>query len=116
MTNRLEALEAQMAQLKALIDKEKSREKVLGDLKSVAEKAGFTLEELFTPAQTAEEPKRRGRKPRDPNAVKEARDPVPPKYRKGDQTWSGRGRRPAWFTEAEAAGENTDQYLIKQDA
>ncbi|QPM90182.1 H-NS histone family protein [Pseudooceanicola algae] len=39
----------------------------------------------------------------------------PPKYRNpedGTQTWSGRGRQPAWIKDALAKGESLDQFLI----
>ena len=38
----------------------------------------------------------------------------PPKYSDGaGKTWTGRGKRPAWFVEALAAGKSADDLLIK---
>ena len=39
----------------------------------------------------------------------------PAKYRNpanGDETWSGRGRKPRWILAAEAAGKSISDYLI----
>jgi len=39
----------------------------------------------------------------------------PAKYRNSanaDETWSGRGRKPGWIREAEAAGRNIADFLI----
>jgi len=39
----------------------------------------------------------------------------PPKYRNpenADQTWSGRGRKPAWFNAAEASGADITKFEI----
>ena len=40
--------------------------------------------------------------------------PSPPKYSDGaDKTWTGHGKRPAWFVEALAAGKTAEDLLIK---
>ena len=39
----------------------------------------------------------------------------PAKYRNpanGDETWSGRGRKPRWILAAESAGKSISEYLI----
>ncbi len=46
---------------------------------------------------------------------KSRKPPVPPKYRNPNdhsQTWSGRGRQPAWFREATAKGKSTKSLEI----
>lgn len=62
---------------------------------------GFTLEDIFgTRAKRA--PRRTSK--------------VPPKYRNPAdplQTWSGRGKRPRWFTAALDAGKKEKDLLIK---
>ena len=73
----------------------KVREKVVALLKA----EGFTLEELFSS---------RG-------AVRKTRRPAKPKYRNPAdhaQTWSGRGKRPRWFSAALAAGKKEKDLLI----
>lgn len=43
------------------------------------------------------------------------RKPVAAKYRDAQtgKTWSGRGRTPGWISEAEAAGKQRDDFLIR---
>jgi DNA-binding protein H-NS len=72
-----------------------------------AEKAaaahGFTLAELSGDLDA------KGRK----NARGKPKSPA--KYRNpenGDQTWSGRGRKPGWIVEAETAGTDIDAFAI----
>lgn len=93
--------------LKKDIDKElASRRKVDAkqaqrELKSVAERYGFTLNELV--ASQAVKPTRakgdvRFRHPEDSNKV-----------------WSGRGRKPGWVKEWEASGRSLDEVRVGQD-
>ncbi len=46
---------------------------------------------------------------------KKARGTAAPKYRSpdGTSTWAGRGKRPAWFSAALAAGQSADSMLIQ---
>jgi DNA-binding protein H-NS len=46
---------------------------------------------------------------------KSGRGVVPEKYRSpdGGQSWSGRGKTPAWLAELEASGRKRDDFLIK---
>jgi len=61
---------------------------------------GFTLADLTgMPAD-----KGKGRKSKGPAKY---RNPTNP-----DQTWSGKGRRPNWINEAEAAGRELSDFLI----
>jgi DNA-binding protein H-NS len=74
----------------------KVREKVVALLKT----EGFTLEELFSS---------RG------GAVRKTRRPAKPKFRNPAdhaQTWSGRGKRPRWFSAALTAGKKEKDLLI----
>ncbi|MBY5973274.1 H-NS family nucleoid-associated regulatory protein [Pseudooceanicola marinus] len=75
---------------------ERQRKAALVELEAKAAEMGFSLSELT--GQT-------GRKAK----------VNPPKYRNpedGTQTWSGRGRQPAWIKEALARGESLDTFLI----
>ena len=94
------------AQLKELIKRAETRQtelkreraaKVREKLAALAQAEGFSLEELFGS---------RGRKTR--RAAK-------PKYRNPAdhaQTWSGRGKRPRWFSAALSAGKKEKDLLI----
>ena len=108
---RIEELQKQMEMLKELLDKEKGKESARAQLSALAKKLGYEVQELFAPEVPAPtvEVKRRGRPAG--TAQKEKGEKVV-KYRKGTQEWSGRGRRPGWYVEAEAAGENMGQYLV----
>jgi DNA-binding protein H-NS len=71
------------------------------EARAAAERAaadlGFTLEELAT------------------GTVKGKKAKNPPKYRNPEdptQTWSGRGRKPGWINEAEAAGRDVEDFRI----
>ena len=77
------------------IDKERAV-KVREKLIALAKAEGFTIEELFGRA-------RRTRRP----ARAKYRNPADPA-----QTWSGRGKRPRWFSAALNAGKKERDLLI----
>jgi DNA-binding protein H-NS len=73
--------------------RETERERVLQQMRELAASIGTTPEELLGPAAGK----------------------VQPKYRHPDDpalTWTGRGKRPAWLTEALAAGKTLDDFSI----
>lgn len=81
---------------------------------------GLTPEALFGDAA----PKRRGRKPGAKNIKKApakspggraSRSPGVAKYRDpaSGKTWTGVGKRPAWFIKATEGGNSADELLIK---
>lgn len=83
---------------KALDDfDDRSRKDALATVEAKAAELGFTLAQLLG------------------GTSKKAKAASPAKYRhpdKPEQTWSGRGRQPAWIREAEAAGRSRDDFLI----
>jgi DNA-binding protein H-NS len=90
-------LSVQLERLQQKIDKE--REKAIAD--AIAEIRAKIDEFDITPEEL-------GFRPRAARATK-AKRPLPPKYRnpKTGETWSGRGRAPAWL------GKNRARFLIK---
>lgn len=80
-------------------------ESVLADVKGKIAQYGLTAEQLGFVAGT-----RKGKGNKGASASKDATV----MYRKGDLTWSGaaRGRKPAWVVEAQAAGEDLEQYRV----
>ena len=91
---------------RAMADLEQKREKlarkttqeVRARIEALLKRAGLELRDVF-PASSKKEAGRRLKAPRAPKARR-----LPPKYRNpkdSRQTWSGRGRRPAWFIEAQ---------------
>lgn len=78
---------------KEIVSRRKQEEKqAREELKEVAAKYGFSLNELIIGTSTA-----RGRSPSE--AQNKFRDPDDP-----SKTWTGRGRKPNWVKEREAAG------------
>jgi len=70
--------------------KDRQRAEAMKELKAVAAKHGMSVDEIVG-----------GKK-------KKAKSKVPPKYRNPgnpSETWSGRGRQPAWYKEAIAKGK-----------
>lgn len=75
---------------------DRQRKAALAELEAKAAEMGFSLSDLTGQG---------GRKAK----------VNPPKYRNTadpTQTWSGRGRQPAWIKDALARGETLDQFLI----
>ena len=89
----------------------------LDDARKAAEKAaadfGFSLAELAGgAAKRGPGRPRKGAKPGRKPAKKAA---APAKYRNpadASQTWSGRGRQPAWFKSGVAAGKKPEDFAI----
>lgn len=96
-------------QLKELINKAQQRQddlrkdkaaKLRDKVEAMIKAEGFTLEDVYP---------RLGRRTRRTGTVK-------PKYRNPENptmTWSGRGKRPRWFSAALAAGKKERDLLIK---
>lgn len=95
MTIDLEELDLdELKDLRKRVDKtideyeERKRREALARLEEVAKEMGFSMAELVDPS----------------TGKKRRTTPVKPKYRHKDNhdlTWSGRGRRPKWFDDAE---------------
>lgn len=97
-------LQEQIKKLQVEAEKVKAAEieSILADVKGKIAQYGLTAEQLGFAAA----PKKGGKKA----AAKESTV----MYKKGDLTWSGaaRGRKPAWVVEAQAAGEDLEQYRV----
>jgi len=100
----------ELEELRANVDRaladveERRRNTARAAVEATAAEHGFTLAELYDlPA-----PKRRATRGR-------ARTKGEAKYRNPDdpsQTWPGKGRKPQWIKDAEAAGRSLDDFLI----
>lgn len=102
--------------LRANIDKaiaavgDRERRDALKAAEAAAREHGFTLDELM-PLMGGT--KGRGRRA---NTASTAGPASAPRYRNPDnpeQTWSGRGRRPRWVHESEAAGRSLADMEIR---
>ena len=104
-------VEALQAKEKSLLSK--ANAKVISEIAALVKQHNVTLEELKEALGKAKP----ARKPKGPRAVKkvvEVRSKVPPKYRNPadpNQTWTGRGRTPAWCQAMKDAG-SFDTALI----
>lgn len=102
MSSELEQIEKQLRELQAKRDQLREREKAdaIAEVRKMVALYGITAQELgfyAAPAASGE------RKQRAPAAVK---------YRSGDNTWTGRGRKPRWVSEYEAAGGTLDEIAV----
>lgn len=81
-----------------------AKKDLLKKMQKMASDAGVPLSELLG--------KKAGRKPGAPKGRK-----VPPKYRNpadASQTWTGRGRQPAWVVACLKGGKKIESLLIKK--
>jgi DNA-binding protein H-NS len=95
----LDALITAAAEQKRRIQRERISE-VRRKLIAMARDEGYSIEELFGEGRRSSAAKGRS---------------VPPKFRNpadAEQTWSGRGKRPRWFTDALEAGKSEQDLLI----
>jgi DNA-binding protein H-NS len=90
-----EQIEALMKQKNELLQKE--RDSALNDINAKIKMFGFKPRDLYFSSG---------------NAVTK-RSVVPMKYRKGMDSWSGRGRKPNWVTSHLANGGKIEDLLIK---
>lgn len=99
----LEELIKLRADLDKLITKrqrDKKRE-LKKQFKAMAKEQGLSVDEILTPNSSPKAPKKGGK--------------APIKYKKGDDTWAGRGRKPAWVNELLEKGENLADYLVEEE-
>lgn len=107
---------AELNKLKAAVEKEiesrkkTQRNKALGEIKSIAAKYGLKLTEVV--GSSAGESKTR--KQRAKKIAKSSEKKVAYRHPENPQlTWSGgRGRRPQWVKDWEAAGRNIDEARV----
>lgn len=90
-----EQIEALMKQKDDLLRKE--RDSALNDINAKIKMFGFRPKDLYFPTG---------------NAVTK-RAVVPMKYRKGMDSWSGRGRKPRWVEDHLKKGGKLEDLLIK---
>jgi len=93
----LQAL-AQNIETEIVTRREAERERVLNQMRELANSLGMTLEDVLRQER-----------------VKSGVGVVPPKYRHPDNpslTWTGRGKRPAWVTEALDSGKTLEDLTI----
>lgn len=99
----LEQLYKQISELqfKAKDLAEKKKAPIIKDIKSKMKLYGITAKELgFGTSTTSTE-------------TKPQKAPVAIKYRHGENTWTGRGKRPLWIADYLAKGGKIEALLVK---
>ena len=101
---------------KTVVSKRQPITKVRAQLVKAAQKAGYSIDELFgTGAPVAKS----GRAPRAAKSAKSANkgSKIAPKYRDpadAANTWTGRGKQPRWLAEYTAGGRKVEEFLIQK--
>jgi DNA-binding protein H-NS len=103
----------ELMQLRANIDKaiasvgDRERRNALRAAEEAAREHGFSLNDLM-PLMGPTRGRRPGKAPAGPANAPRYRNPE-----NSEQTWSGRGRRPRWVHDAEAAGRSLADMEIR---
>ena len=101
---------------KTVVSKRQPITKVRAQLVKAAQKAGYTINELFgtgAPAAAAKAP----RAARGSKVAKTKGSKIAPKYRdpaNPANTWTGRGKQPRWLAEYTNGGRKVEDFLIQQ--
>ena len=91
---------------------DEARRSLMAEFEEKAASIGLTTAQLFGRDRPAPEKPKRGKRG-------EAHAPAPAvvKFRSpSGQTWSGRGRKPTWLTQAEANGQSAEEFRIHDAA
>lgn len=99
-------IDKQIAKLEAQRKNLLGREKVgvVARIREAIQHYGITVPELFSGKQTAKAAAK---------ATRRAKTTAVIKYRDGDNTWVGRGKRPTWLQEKLTAGAQLEDFLVK---
>ncbi len=104
---------AEMDELIALIQRERAgkldeaRRSLKAEFEAKAASIGLTPGQLLSQSHGAQEKPKRGKTGEQQSA------PTAVKFRSpGGQTWSGRGRKPIWLSQAEAGGQSAEEFRV----
>jgi len=105
----------ELDELSELIQRERAgkldeaRHTLMAELEEKAASIGLTPDQLFGQSRNAPEKPKRGKKTEQQSA------PAAVKFRSPNgQTWSGRGRKPIWLTQAEAGGQSAEEFRVHE--
>lgn len=79
---------------------DRKKKEALSELEDKARSMGYSLAELLEGAEVKAARKRSPSQPKYANPLN------------GDETWTGRGRKPTWFLEAVASGKQPEDMAI----
>lgn len=105
---------AELDELIALAQRERTgkldeaRRSLMAEFEEKAASIGLTPDQLFGHSRSAPEKPKRGKKAEQQGAAAvKFRSP-------SGQTWSGRGRKPTWLTQAEAGGQSAEEFRVHE--
>ena len=81
--------------------KEKEKQELRDEIYALIQDRGYSFQELFETSEVKPVKQKRGK------AEVKYRDPENP-----GNTWTGRGRKPGWLNEAEAAGRSVNEFEV----
>jgi DNA-binding protein H-NS len=95
IVQKISELQKQAEEIKA-----REQQAVISEIRAKIEEYGLTPEDLGFGGKVA--------------ASKKASRKVPVRYRdSAGNTWTGRGKRPGWLTQALASGKSIDDFLVR---
>lgn len=99
MAKTLTEIEKQIAELQKQADEIKKAEsaEALKEVKELIALYGFTAKDLDL---------------KDKKGAKASGTKAPVKYQQGEQTWTGRGKKPTWVNEFEASGGKLEDIAV----
>ena len=84
---------------------DEARSSLRAEFEAKAASIGLTASQIFGQSHSAQGKPKRGQQSA----------PAPVKFRSpAGQTWSGRGRKPLWLTQAEAAGQTAEEFRVHE--
>ena len=90
---------------------EEARRSLMQEFEEKAASIGLTTAQLFGQEARGPEKGKRGRRAAEPQPGPKG-DPVVKFRSPHGETWSGRGRKPKWLTQAEANGQSTEEFRV----
>jgi DNA-binding protein H-NS len=88
---------------------DEARHRLMTEFEEKAASIGLTPNQIFGQLPGAQERPKRGKKTEQQSA------PAAVKFRSpSGQTWSGRGRKPIWLTQAEAGGQSAEEFRVHE--
>ncbi len=88
---------------------DEARRSLMAEFEEKAASIGLTPDQLFGQSRNTPEKPKRGKKTEQQSA------PATVKFRSpSGQTWSGRGRKPIWLTQAEAGGRSAEEFRVHE--
>lgn len=101
----------EMAQQAREGKREEVRRSIMQEFEEKAAAIGLTTAQLLGQEQRAPEKGKRGRRAAEPQPGPKTESVVKFRSPQGE-TWSGRGRKPKWLTQAESEGQSAEDFRI----